>query len=598
MVKHGGFEHVKRVAGSCSIPKLLSQIETNELCLPSFQRDFVWTPDQMAMLIDSIIRQYPTGTIMLLKREHNMTFGKRSFVETDQNAFEPTYYVIDGQQRLKTIYDLLKSPSEFKPKPPIPYYNSKKRERNGKNYKIFLYVDANLDRAQILDTPDEKNERIVEAIQAEGEVNDYERSDLRRIMPIDDYKKQGKKHMMPIEFLLNNKLTEKWLGKAFARNNHNVARYRRKIHKMAKIVGSYECMTELIETKLKPQDHYNMFQLLNEAGTDLTIFDLLVARMSPLKINLRSLWKDANVSYASIKKFDIDPVYILKVVALIRATKNNVPIPTCNKNDLMKLYKHYDPEKGGIDFKNDWYDACEALQNCLLDMESEFGVCKRKYIPYFPMIITYAIVKWWWKEKGYHQKFKKRAQARLRHWYWGAIFNREYDSRTDNKISEHYSALRQWLTPGHRVNIPSEINFKFTRTDIEDSIDDIESAADARYNAILCLPIISSARDIYSDELLTNAVLHDHHFYPKGFLNDQKIVETSPNWIVNRMLITDKTNLEIKKRDPVEYLNGIKRDALRRHFIPKGIVSSQMTFNDFCKKRKKLIVDRLLELLN
>jgi uncharacterized protein with ParB-like and HNH nuclease domain len=65
-----------------SISSLIRKMELNDLCLPSFQRDFEWTPLQMALLLESIVRHYPIGTFMFLQYIENKDLGKNSFVKT------------------------------------------------------------------------------------------------------------------------------------------------------------------------------------------------------------------------------------------------------------------------------------------------------------------------------------------------------------------------------------------------------------------------------------------------------------------------------------------------------------------------------------
>lgn len=96
-----------------SITTLVDRLNKDHICLPSFQRDFVWKPDQMAKLLESVIRHYPIGTIMLLVSKGNEDLGKLSFVNTDPNAFTPKHYVIDGQQRLRTFLTLLRCGGRF-----------------------------------------------------------------------------------------------------------------------------------------------------------------------------------------------------------------------------------------------------------------------------------------------------------------------------------------------------------------------------------------------------------------------------------------------------------------------------------------------------
>jgi uncharacterized protein with ParB-like and HNH nuclease domain len=49
---------------------LIAEIEKGQIKIPQFQRDFVWTIQKSAGLIDSIVKGYPIGTVKPL-----WTFG-------------------------------------------------------------------------------------------------------------------------------------------------------------------------------------------------------------------------------------------------------------------------------------------------------------------------------------------------------------------------------------------------------------------------------------------------------------------------------------------------------------------------------------------
>lgn len=48
-----------------NIVTLLNQIDSNDIVLPAIQRDFVWTEDKIAKLMDSIMRGYPVGIVLV-----------------------------------------------------------------------------------------------------------------------------------------------------------------------------------------------------------------------------------------------------------------------------------------------------------------------------------------------------------------------------------------------------------------------------------------------------------------------------------------------------------------------------------------------------
>lgn len=47
---------------------LLEMIHNRAMALPDFQRDFVWDPSATDELIESIISNYPAGTLLRIKR--------------------------------------------------------------------------------------------------------------------------------------------------------------------------------------------------------------------------------------------------------------------------------------------------------------------------------------------------------------------------------------------------------------------------------------------------------------------------------------------------------------------------------------------------
>jgi len=89
---------------------LLSEIETGQIKIPQFQREFVWTIQKSASLIDSIIKGYPIGTFIFWRTKERLrsvrNIGKLDLPEPEQGEFVD--YVLDGQQRLTSLFASLK----------------------------------------------------------------------------------------------------------------------------------------------------------------------------------------------------------------------------------------------------------------------------------------------------------------------------------------------------------------------------------------------------------------------------------------------------------------------------------------------------------
>jgi hypothetical protein len=219
-----------------SISKLVDLLNNDHICLPSFQRDFVWKPDQMAKLLESVIRHYPVGTIMLLVEKGNEDLGKLSFINTDQNAFTPKHYVIDGQQRLRTFLTLLRASGRFEPNPPF--------EHDGANYKFFYKLDFPFSSIDELGV--DKPTFIVHR-----KTEDHEK---------DDYEQQGKARLIPVEFLFSKKHSSSWVKRACPRRKKlGRTKILGKISEIRRRILNYSCPVEIICMKLKAIHHANMF---------------------------------------------------------------------------------------------------------------------------------------------------------------------------------------------------------------------------------------------------------------------------------------------------------------------------------------------------
>ena len=100
-----------------TIEKTLDEIQHNNLVLPAIQREFVWKPEQIYRLFDSIMQGYPFGTLLYwrIEPDNSVKFNFYDFVmnyhERD-NRHCPVLpampnrsltAVLDGQQRLTAL---------------------------------------------------------------------------------------------------------------------------------------------------------------------------------------------------------------------------------------------------------------------------------------------------------------------------------------------------------------------------------------------------------------------------------------------------------------------------------------------------------------
>ncbi|TIH32273.1 GmrSD restriction endonuclease domain-containing protein [Subtercola vilae] len=94
-----------------SIRKVLEQVQSGQLRIPAFQRGFVWDADRVAYLMDSIHKGYPFGALILwrTKEQLNSERDLGPFTLPDREDEFPVDYVLDGQQRLTSIFGVFQS---------------------------------------------------------------------------------------------------------------------------------------------------------------------------------------------------------------------------------------------------------------------------------------------------------------------------------------------------------------------------------------------------------------------------------------------------------------------------------------------------------
>ncbi len=92
---------------------LIAEIEKGQIKIPQFQRDFVWTIQKSAGLIDGVIKGYPIGTFIFWKTKDRLRSVRDigNQVLPDPESGESVDYVLDGQQRLTSLYACLKGVS-------------------------------------------------------------------------------------------------------------------------------------------------------------------------------------------------------------------------------------------------------------------------------------------------------------------------------------------------------------------------------------------------------------------------------------------------------------------------------------------------------
>jgi len=92
-----------------SILSICSFIDSDKIVVPTFQRQFVWSKNNVANLLTSIYKGYPIGTIIVLD-ESPSRFKALSLKDfkpinnTEKSSYNSLWYLLDGSQRLVGLY--------------------------------------------------------------------------------------------------------------------------------------------------------------------------------------------------------------------------------------------------------------------------------------------------------------------------------------------------------------------------------------------------------------------------------------------------------------------------------------------------------------
>lgn len=94
-----------------SIREILDTVLRGQIRIPAFQRGFVWEPDRVAYLMDSIYKGFPFGSLLFWRTKEQLkserSLGPFSLPSPAEDY--PVDYVLDGQQRITSIFGVFQT---------------------------------------------------------------------------------------------------------------------------------------------------------------------------------------------------------------------------------------------------------------------------------------------------------------------------------------------------------------------------------------------------------------------------------------------------------------------------------------------------------
>jgi hypothetical protein len=526
---------------------LLDQVEQGELALPDFQRSFVWDPNATRELLGSIIASYPAGSLLLLKGGAQV-FRPRAVEEAPAILGEPPYLVLDGQQRLTSLYQAFSGQGA---------------------HRFFLNIQDLLDGLDLDEAVEvHHSSKAVRWSTIEGQAADL---------------------MLPMSQLRTYSF---WIMKIVA-ERHPAGPDRDALQatlleiesRYIKPVELYQFPVTTLAAETPTDAVCNIFETLNRTGVKLSVFELLTARAFAKDIHLRDLWDKALASHPILGDFGIDPYYVLQTIAQWE-----------RKSPKRSAVLSLDPE---TQIDPNWDKAIDSMSSALSLLQNECGVLVPKWLGYATMVITLAAVWPVVEEKGGPAIGARR--GKLQRWFWCASFAGRYENAVNTNTEQDIPALSGWLRgDSPEPDVVASFSFEPSRWR------DITGRQRALYRTTIALAMRDSPLDFHLAKPLNKAIIDgqkvdDHHVFPRKFLADSGH-SSAVDSVLNHTLIDKLTNIRIGGDAPSVYLAAMKAELgttldeiLTSHHLPASEEGPlwQDQFEAFLALRQEQLAARL-----
>lgn len=323
---------------------LISEILKGQIKIPKFQRDFVWSIDKTAKLLDSILKGYPIGTFILWETNERLNDIKNignlvlPLVPDDIKV----QYVLDGQQRITSLYAAFLGASI-----------QKEGEKKITNYgSIFVDLEGDIDN---------NDEQIILSEQPETK-------------------------NISLKDLLNSKYSD--LRENYSNEDID------KIQEYKETFTSYDFSTVVLR-KEDIDSAIEVFTRINTGGQTLTLFEIMSAKTydEEQKFDMQDRFQKL-LKQLEVSKYEtISSTVILNVLGLI-ISKNK----ECKRKVVLQLDK-----QSIIDI---WDDVISSLKESIDYFRSVYRIPVSTLLPYDALLVPFSYFFYYQKEKPKGEQIK------------------------------------------------------------------------------------------------------------------------------------------------------------------------------------------------
>jgi hypothetical protein len=529
------------------LSKLLDQIVEGKLQLPDFQRGWVWDDVHIRSLLVSIARSFPIGSVMLLETGGAARFQVRPVEGVTLGApIKPERLILDGQQRLTSLTQVLKSTSPVETK-----------SEKGKEIQRIYYID--IDKAL---SDDGKLDEAIVGVDASRTLRENFGRDIK--LDLSSQEREFETFHFPCSQILNSDEWEQGL-------HHNApekfSRYMQFREKVLKAFRGY--LVPIIELKKETSKEAVclVFEKVNTGGVPLDVFELATATYAADGFNLRNDWHgDSELKMAGRhKKFsaqpllrDVEPTEFLQGLSLLhtydvrkrdlaagKTGKEVTPVSAKREHVLalpLEAYQLWADKLASGFFQADQFLRMEGFHH-------------PKFLPYRTQLIPLAAVMVHLGERWLEPKVRQK----IARWFWSGVLGELYGGAVETRIANDLLQLLAWIHDPEAEEPATVVAAGFQPSRLET----LRSRTSAAYRGIYILLQRRGSRDFFWKARMVDLDRDEfkidiHHIFPKDWCKTRGISPRVFDSIINKTPISYKANRMIGGKAPSQYLEQIR----------------------------------------
>lgn len=566
------------------LSQLLYMVGCGKIQLPDFQRSWVWDNEKICKLIESIASGYPMGAAMFLETGGSQVrFTYRKFTGvTESNLSSPDYLVLDGQQRLTTLFQVFHSQNAVQ---------TCSQSNRGKGLKRFYYLDIR----KALDPNADMLDAVISIDESKILTEDIGRNIK---LDLSTTEKEYENLMFPLNLAFSSSEIRRWeRGLARHYDDTILDLFDQFDEDILANISSYKIPVITIGKEASRDAVCQIFENVNTGGVKLTVFELITATFAADEYNLRNDWDSIINKFKTSKQSDVlrvveNTTFLTAMTLLVnyrKSKRSNVAV-SCKKKDVLRLeLTEYKENRDAL--ISGFFKAANFLINQ--------GIFSAQNLPYTSQLVPLSAIFAYAEIEGINMAIQTNKDI-IAHWYWCGVFGELYGGATETRYALDIVGVLDQLQGGEVPDTVARASFQPRR------LLSLQTRNSAAYNGVMGLILQDSPLDFMSANKMDIATYLDestdiHHIFPRNYCEQQGYDQTKWNSVVNKTPIYASTNRSIGGRAPSEYLKTMAnkglteeqmRQAIESHKIDYDILQAD-DFDGFITDRAIRLLDRI-----